>query len=215
MTPVAVLERADDFDDAQPLHVQYDVVPYPKMGPISGFYKRGTSNLQVINARLLLSGNTSIVDLPELLLQNHFYFVLSANTIVGYVHYSDLNRSVAKIPYFTIFQAAERAVWGQIEALISEDDLAKALEQDVKPFLKRREDNRCANIDLGWVGVFSLPHILKLARFYGCAQLTDDDIELLRNMRNRVSHSDWNLLNQYDDVQMLIDARMLAESLLR
>jgi len=215
MTPLAVLERADSYDEAQPLHSQYDVVPYPKAGPISGFFRRGTKELQEITARLLLSNGTSILELPYLLSQNRFYFVISGNTIVGYLHYSDLNSTIAKIPFFTILQTVERVMWEHIQFQIVEEDLHKVFPDEARRSVKKRTKNRSNNIDIGWVGVFSFPYILKLARFYGHTQISDAQILLLKEIRNRVSHSDLNLITKYDDIQMLIDVYQLSESLIK
>jgi hypothetical protein len=216
MTPCAILQCADSFEDAEPLHSQYDVVPHPKAGPITGFFRRGTIELQGITAHVLLSNGTSILELPSLLNQNRFYFVISGNSIVGYVHYSDLNNTLAKIPFYTLLQTVERAMWERIQSQISEADLSKIFgSSDIGRFIKKRIKNRGKNIDIGWVGVFSFPFILKLARFYGYIQISDDQIELLAKIRNRVSHSDWNLVTQYDDIQMLIDTYHLSESLIK
>jgi hypothetical protein len=84
---------------------------------------------------------------------------------------------------------------------------------DVGRFLKQRQENQRNNVDIGWTGIFTFPLLLKVARFYGYAQVSDDQIKLLEEVRNRVLHSDRNLVTQYADIQMLIEARQLAESL--
>ena len=70
------------------------------------------------------------------------------------------------------------------------------------------------NVDLGWTGIFSFPYILKIARYYGLTQLPDEEIKLLKEVRNKVAHSDQNLVVQYSDVQPLAHAYELFTSLL-
>lgn len=45
MTPAQVLERAGSIEYATRLFKEYDVVPYPKIGRIEGFFKRNSNEL--------------------------------------------------------------------------------------------------------------------------------------------------------------------------
>ena len=60
--------------------------------------------------------------------------------------------------------------------------------------------------NVGWTGVFTFPSIVKLARHFGLIHFTDDEIGLLKDVRNNVSHSDRNLVAQYGDVETLVKA---------
>ena len=168
MTETAHLKRADTLDNAHNLFREYDVVPYPWRGPIRGFFKKNTDQLTELGVDHLVSADTSVLDIPGLLTQRGFYFVVSTNAIVGYVHYSDLNRVITKVPFFIVFQAAERRLWDKIESRITEEDLYEVFEDGAKYFIKRRNAAAKGNVvDLDWTGVFTFPSILRLARHYG------------------------------------------------
>ena len=98
MTPVQMLERADRLEDAIPLLEEYDVVPYPKTGRIKGFFRRKTDELIDLRMEFIISDGTSLLDMPGLLDKMPFYFIIAGNNVTGYVHYSDLNKPVMKIP---------------------------------------------------------------------------------------------------------------------
>src|SRR6266550_2398466 len=111
MTAAAQLKRADLIGHAQKLFHEYDVVPFPRSGEIKGFFSRGSSETSELKPGHLLSDATDVLELPRLLTAQPFYFVISANRITGYVHYSDLNKYVVAIPFFALFRTAERLLW--------------------------------------------------------------------------------------------------------
>jgi len=214
MTPVNQLKRADTVGQAEKLFNEYDVVPYPRMGEINGFFKRRNSDITPIKTGLLLSEGTSVFQLLELLNQNKFYFVISGNRIIGYIHFSDFNRSITKIPFFALLQTVEKVIWGKIQDRISEEALLKMFaDREVKSFIRKRDSNRKQNVDIGWTGVFTFPFILKLARFYGQIDLPDDEIKLLKETRNKVAHSDRVILSSYNDVQKVTRAYEICQLL--
>jgi len=215
LTESSQLKKADNLNNAKPLFHEYDVVPYPRKGLIEGFFKRDSENLYNIEPRYIVSEGTSLFDLPQLFCENFFYFVISGNRIIGYVHYSDLNKPIVKIPFFAMFQAVERKLWDKIKHRISEDVLRKAFEpNEVDTFLKRKRKAEKGNVDLDWVGIFSFPYILRLARFYGLTDLSSEDIKLLKDVRNKVAHSDHYLVGDEKDVRVLADAHDMFLSLL-
>ena len=73
----------------------------------------------------------------------------------------------------------------------------------------KRQGAMKSNVDIGWEGVFTFPWILKLARHFGLIHLTDDEISSLRNVRNKVAHSDRCLVDRFDDVVALTEAHEL------
>jgi hypothetical protein len=215
MTPVEQLKRADTLDQAEQLFYEYDVVPYPRAGAINGFFKRKDSKIKPIETGLLLSEGTSVFQLLELLNQNKFYFVISGNRIVGYIHYSDFNRSITKIPFFGLLQTVEKKLWGKIQDRISEEDLLKIFaDSEFKTFVRKRNRNRRRNVDIGWTGVFAFPSVLRLARFYGQIDLLDNEIKLLKETRNKVAHSDRVILSSYNDVRNVTRAYEICQSLI-
>ena len=84
MTSADELKRADTLKNAQYLFNEYDVVPHPRRGEIKGFFRRGSSEINQIDASILVSHGTSILDLPKLLSQAQFYFVISESFLSTY-----------------------------------------------------------------------------------------------------------------------------------
>jgi hypothetical protein len=213
MTAAAHLKRADLIDHAQKLFHEYDVVPFPRNGEIKGFFSRGSSETSELKPEHLLSDATDVLELPRLLTAQPFYFVISGNRIAGYVHYSDLNKYVVAIPFFALFRTAERLLWEKIQLRVREEDLQQVFsKEESKIFVRKRQKAVAGNVDLGWTGVFSFPAILKLARYFGAIHETDEEIEILRRVRNKIAHSDNEIVNNYQDVQVLADAREIISS---
>src|SRR5438309_12006168 len=97
MTPTPQLKRADSLEHATKLFHEYDVVPFPRSGGIQGFFHKDNGEANPLQPAHLLSDATDVLDLPGLLSIRPFYFIISANRITGYVHYSDLNNYIVAI----------------------------------------------------------------------------------------------------------------------
>jgi hypothetical protein len=214
MTKTNQLKRADKLHNAKKLFPEYDVVPYPRRGKIEGFFSRNSDQITPLEVDHVVSADTSTLNAPDLLKQRGFYFVVAMNAVVGYVHYSDLNKVITKVPFFIVFQAAERRLWGKIESRISEEDLHKVFDGGAKGFIDKRRKLAKGNVDIDWIGVFTFPSILRLARHYGVTDLTDDEIKLLKDTRNNIAHSDNLLVTQYEDVTTLATAHALVQQLI-
>jgi hypothetical protein len=207
MTNAKLLKRVDNILDAKSLFSEYDVIPYPQKGKIKGFFHRDCESIKPIEIKNLISNGTDIFELLKLLDKYQFYFVLSANEIIGYVHYSDLNKHSTKIPLFVLFENTERILWQQFEHRIKEKDLFRIFkEKEVKKFLKKREKNISENVDIGWAGIFTFPSMLRLAGFYGLVNFDDKKIRILKETRNKIAHSDRNLVTSHGEVKHLLIA---------
>ncbi|CAN5263784.1 hypothetical protein BH10ACI1_BH10ACI1_25880 [soil metagenome] len=215
MTEVSLLKRAQTLSDAKNLFSEYDIVTYPKKGKIEGFFKNDSEDKHNIETGFIVSEGTSLFDLPQLFCENYFYFVISANKIVGYVHYSDLNKPLVKIPFFAMFQAVERKLWDKIQNKISEDAIRTLFPNDTDNFLKQKKKAEKNNVDVGWVGIFSFPYILRLARHYGFTDLSDEEIKQLKEIRNKVAHSDHYLIKDTNDVKTLAESHDIFINLLK
>jgi hypothetical protein len=212
MTPVQMLKRTDRLEEAIPLFIEYDVVPYPKMGSIEGFFRRKNDELIDLRLDFIISDATSLLDMPRLFDKMPFYFIIAGNKVTGYVHYSDLNKPVMKIPLFVLFQILEKNLWDKIKDEITEDVVRKVYRDNAERYLNKREKARRKNVDIGWTGVFSFPGILKLARHLQIVDLSDGQIELLRLTRNDVAHCDHNLINKKSDVSRVAASVKLCQS---
>ena len=126
-----------------------------------------------------------------------------------------MNHPYVRIPFFGLIQVLERSVWSKIEGLIDEEGIAKATELSVKKILKEREKNKRERVDLGWTGIFTFPKILRLANYYGALNITEEQIDILNDVRNRLAHSDRNLIDTRADIPHVSMAQNLALKLLR
>ncbi len=214
MTNADELRRSDTLDDARNLFRAYDVIPYPRRGKIEGFFRKDSDDIFPLEIENLISGGTSLLEIPKLIGKSRFHFVITSHAIGGYVHYSDLNKMAVKILLFALFQAVERRLWDAFNHRITERDVHELFEDEAKGFIDKQKQNAANNVDLGWTGVFSFPRILKIARFYGLLHLTDREIKLLKETRNNVAHSDQNLVGNLTDVVTLAQAIDLFWSLL-
>jgi hypothetical protein len=216
MVPARHLFRADTKEQANLVHGDFDVVPYPGRGEITGYFIRDSREPLPIEAKVLLSHGTPIIDLPRIFLSRPFGFIITTNRISGYIHYSDLNKPLARVPFFATFQMAEGAIWDRIQDQISDDLLRKHLEKkrfDRLAGLKKK--HKRGNADLGWQDVLSLPDIVRIGRRLHQARLTDEEVTLLEEYRNRTAHANKQLIESEGDIRSLCEVVSLALRLAR
>lgn len=216
MTPAEELKRAGSIEEARQLFSKYDydVVPYPKMGKITGFFQRGLNKPSNLKQDCLISDTTGLLDMPQLLHQSSFYFIIFANKVTGYVHYSDLNKPAMKVPLFVLIQAMEKKLWDKIAPRIDDNIVRDVFKGDAQRFIEKRSAAKSGNVDIGWIGVFTLPNILRLANKFGETNLVGTQIKLLGSTRNKVSHADRNLIGARGDVPKLVEALKLCHSVI-
>ena len=125
------LVRASSQSDAQQLltlHPEFDIIPLPATGPITDYVRRDKQKLRKIDLIDLISDGTNLLDIPHLMGKRDFFFVLSSNIIIGFVHFSDLNKSLMKLPFFVLFEAIERYLWRLVSSRLNEEDLLKLVK---------------------------------------------------------------------------------------
>lgn len=219
MVETTALVRAESSTQAGKLLDEYpdfDIIPVPLTGVITAYVRRNKQGIQQIRADDLISDGTSILDLPQLMSNRDFFFVLSSNAIAGFVHFSDLNKSLVKLPFFVLFEAVERRVWPLVADQLDEADLRNVLDpQRVDILRKRRADAQEKDVDIGWSGLLSFAEMLKFAVYYNILDVDQADQEILSRMRNSVAHSDKLLVKNHKDVPKLVKARMRAEHILK
>lgn len=218
MVKVADLTRASDQPEAQQLlskHPEFDIIPLPSEGAITSYLHRNGTKIESISPKDLISDGTSLIDLPKLFTEREFFFVLSSNTISGFVHFSDLNKGLMKLPFFVLFEAVERNLWSVVAKRIAEEDLSEVLDkQRIQTLKQRMKGARKKDVDLGWAGLLSFDEILKFSINYDIIRLSDIDRELLANFRNRVAHSDRLLVEEQKDTHKLVRSREICLGLL-
>lgn len=228
MTPCAALVGAANANDARALseEKEYDVIIYPESAVVpTGYFYRG-GDLQMIELGDIVSDGTSLLDAIDLLEEKKrrergFFFVLTSDKISGFVHFSDLNKSLVKTAFYMMIEATERHMLGVLRAVLAdeqalEDALTPASKGHIQKLLadaKKKAANPNMWDVLGW------PHILQVARVQGLLrkssteQLTIEEEKLLKAIRDRVAHTGQLLVDDYDKVHSLIETRRFCTAL--
>jgi hypothetical protein len=81
MTGTNQLKRADSHKNAKHLFFEFDIVPFPNVGPIKGFFKQDNEQTYEIKPSHILSDATPLFELPQLFCESYFYLVISGNRI--------------------------------------------------------------------------------------------------------------------------------------
>ena len=210
MTPTAELQRAATDTEARRWFSKFDVVPYPASGEIRGYFEKGGRQYRALTQSDVVSDSTSLLSLPQLLSRRKFFFVLSRDAITGYVHYSDLNRTIAKLPYFALFEDLEARLWDPINSATQSRDVEAVFPPPrAKRLLRERRKREKADTDIGWTGLLSFADILALSEHHGLIALTATEHRTLVGKRNAVAHPDHPLVAHYLDVKQLLNVRNL------
>jgi len=201
------------FDEQE----DYDYTASPKTGRITTYYKRDEPKGHSLRQEDLLSDGTSLLDLLDLLATRDFFFVLSANRICGFVHFSDLNDELVKLPLFVLLAAAERRLWRKVGEGLTPAELKSALVPDrLDEVLERFKEAKEQRADRDLEGLLYFGEILKLAKNRGLLpSMSSDDRGRLKDTRNRVAHHDRLLIEKHKDVRKLAKVRDLCKGLIR
>jgi hypothetical protein len=205
-------EAARFFEEQE----NYDYTASPKSGPLTTYYKRDEPKGQPLRQEDLLSDGTGLLDLLDLLAVRDFFFVLSANRICGFVHFSDLNDELVKLPLFVLLAAVERRLWHRVREGLTEVELKRASEPErFERVLERLEEAKEHRADRDLEGLLYFGEILKLAKYRGLLpQVSSDDRGRLNDTRNRVAHHDRLLVEKHKDVRKLAKIRDLCRELM-
>jgi len=216
MTPTRRLRRASSIEDARILFAQYDIVPAPTSGRVTGYFDKSTNSRHDLMPEVLISSGTPILDLPGLLSLRPFFFVIKANAIAGYIHYSDLNRPPARAPFYAQLEAVENVISRRMAGVVADADVKAITSPSRYSQLKRHLDRRRSqNLDLGWTAVLSLGELLRLARRYHTLKLEDEDLALVTRFRNRVAHASLRLIEKHSEVRELSKVSALLDMIVR
>lgn len=219
MTDYKDLNLVNNELEAQRFFEEYDDYDYtaaPASGQITSYFRRGEPGAKPVRPENLISDGTNLLTLIDLLAERDFFFVLSRNEICGFVHFSDLNNELVKLPLYVLTQAIERHLWFAIEAKVTEVDLLKVLKEErFERVQQELEQAKRERVDRGWEGLLYFSDILNLARHFGLARLPSKDRSRLINIRNKVAHNDGRLLvEKQKDVRNLARVRELYSELL-
>jgi hypothetical protein len=193
----------------------FDVIPIKQKGMISAYIRRNCESITRIQLPEIISDATSILDLVDSLRDREFVFVLSNRCIAGYVHFSDLNNHVVKLPFFAILEALESHLVNKVGPLINGSNLKEVLDkQRVEILTKRMRDMSESRANLGWVNLLSFNEIVLFASRFEKVFLEQKQVEMISKVRNLVCHADSMLVEAHNDVRRLVETKKICFSIL-
>lgn len=214
MVPRSDLVCGDNEDDARRLLVEfpdYDVIPIPKSGDISGLLARESRSIRDVAKSDLTSESTSILDLVDLIAERKRLFVLAGSSIAGYVHFSDLNNAFVRIPFFVLLGSVETKLATELGEILTEEKLRTHLKgKELATFDSRMADMRKNRANLNWTSALGFGQVVRLAVELEIAHLTREDRQAIVEVRNRVAHSTRELVESFDDVLRLAHAKRVC-----
>ncbi len=218
MIPVGQLVRARDDHHAHRLLHEYpdfDMIPIPEMGEPTQFLDRQSNVVQNIDRENLLSDGTSILDLIDALATSKRGFVLVGQKVGGYVHFSDLNEHVVKIPLFAVFESLENLLASKLNDTVKESELPGHLDrQSLVQVTKRLGRLRRNRANLDWTSALSFRQVLEIAANAGIITADSQGIDNLVQSRNKAAHAVLQLVEKFSDVLALARAKQLCLELL-
>lgn len=219
MVPCEDFVLIDSESKAQCFFDKYEDFDYTASrtrGQITTYYKRGEPEGFDLGQEDLLSDGTSLLDLLDLMVGREFFFVLSANRVCGFVHFSDLNHELVKLPLFVLLAAVESRLWSYVKEGLTEGDVEFVMDPArFDQVVRRLKEARERNVDREWGGLLHFGEILELARFRDLIWISADDRCQLTKARNRVAHHDQLLVERHEDVRELARIRNLCRELMR
>jgi hypothetical protein len=219
MIPYEDFVLIEDESEANRFFDEYDDFDYTASltrGEITTYYKRGVPGSFELSQEDLLSDGTSLLELLNLMVSRDFFFVLSANRICGFVHFSDLNHQLVKLPLFVLLAAVESHLWPQVREGLTEADVEMVMSperfDEVRCRLRRAKER---DVNIGWEGLLYFGEILELASNFGLIGMSADNRNRLHSWRNRIAHHNRLLVENHDDVRELASIRNLCEKVMR
>ncbi len=218
MVPKEKLAYASGEDVARQLldtYPDFDIIPIERGGEIYAYLERGSDNIHHIKLQDIASDATSIIDVVDILTNRRHLFVLVSNSIGGYIHFSDLNNHLVKLPFFILIEMVEHYLISKIDGLITEDTLIQVLDQkrfnDVKDRMRRQKEKLA---DLNWISLLSFNEVLRFSCHFNIIRLKATDIEKMSQTRNCICHADKALIGSQKDVKRLANVKSIYRSIL-
>lgn len=219
MVDVDEMARADDPGEAARLleaHSEYDQIPLPAHGRVGGYYARNDNKFHAVQRSDLISDGTSLLTLPELLADRTFFFVLTSNHIQGFIHFSDLNNGLVRLPLFALFEAIERHFTRLVVAEHPDQDtlgsvLTEKRVTELRDKVAKATKHRSNRSALDYL---SFDEVLRLCDHFHLIPLKGEDRQTLSKVRNLVVHPYHPLIEEHRDVRDLVRVHTVAKRLL-
>lgn len=211
-----LVSAANELDARQLLqeNKNLDMIPIKTNGLLLSYLERNSSRPKRIRQADTITELTRILDLVDVLKARRFCFVVN-QSILGLIHFSDLNNHLVKIPFFVILQAFEEHLFREIGPLVDNTNLPIALSQERFATISRRmRELRKNRADLDWVNLLNFEDIVKCASYFKKIALSLDELRSISNVRNRVAHADRPFISKHEDVRRLSETKRICMSVL-
>lgn len=196
------------------LKPDFDVIPIERGGTLCAYLERGSDHSRHILLPDIICDTTSILDLVDILEHRKYCFIMISNRIAGYIHFSDLNNHLVKLPYFIILEAVERHLLEKIFPLITEDTLEKMLPEKFEAIKERMRHQKNEGAELDWVSLLFFDEIVRCSCYLEMVQLEQEEIDTISKARNCVYHARRVFVGSHKDIKRLAKARRICISLL-
>jgi hypothetical protein len=156
-TPEAV-ELLDRYPD-------FDMIPLVAQDSLTAYLERGGSGPRPLRMSDLVSDATSILAIVDILTDRPRVFVLVRNRIGGYVHFSDLNRPIVKLPFLVLLEAVERRFFAMLSGEITPQLIETVLSRNRRANLETRmRHQQASGSNLNWAALLGFKELLLCAR---------------------------------------------------
>jgi hypothetical protein len=218
MVPKQGLVCGSDAGDAVRLldqYSDYNLIPIQRDGEPWAYLERGSDEPITLSPRHLVGDSTPVLDLVEMLQESSFFFIMGPNRIVGYVHYSDLNHPIVKLPYFVLLQDVEWQVARLAGPSITQNLLSKVLSPGrLKTVVKRFQDAQKSDANRGWEGLLYFSELICVGLHLGLVRIDDAQSRIINDVRNRICHNDCLLIEDRSSVRKLANSQHICLDLL-
>lgn len=219
MIPSENILCANNYEEAIKLleSTDFDIIPIKnKKNRIIGFLERENKQTTNVNFELIISDATSILDLINYLENKKFIFVFCGNKIGGYIHFSDLNNELVKLPLYLLFETVENNLIPKLNGKISEKELAKIIDTKRLEFIKTKlEKLKKSDANLNWFSLLYFSEIVKLSSLLNIIKIKRNEIDIIAKVRNLISHSGTPLVEKQSDVKIILDAEKICYKILQ
>jgi hypothetical protein len=191
-------------------HTDFDVIPIMPGGELSGYFERESRRTSNIEVNDLISDGTSLIDLVDIFERRKFSFVLSYQSVNGYVHYSDLNHQLVKLTFYVLLEALQKHALGSIGTRANDRQYLATVfgEPRANQIEKYYKDAGRAGRSLS--NYLNISDILKLAIREGTIELDETVVGFMKDARNGAAHVLENLVSCYPDVSKLAQVKREA-----
>jgi hypothetical protein len=193
----------------------YDVVPIEKDGNISSYLERGSSQPITIHDNDCVIDSTNIFKLIDIFQERKFSFVVDKNGVTGYIHFSDFNNHIAKLPYFILIELLEDYLIQVIRPSLNQEILKSVLgEEKLTKLEKILQKQRKQAADLDIISLLSFDEIIQCSRQMEKLQLKQTEVDKLSYTRNCVCHAGKPLINKHKEIKRLVAVKELCIAIL-